>query len=254
MSSALTFRTNGAWANVIRSTRATASTFRTTRAMAFAIWMRSVTVFFLLDTECQGKYGADGVCHGICLPYKECQCIFPSGRTVLRQMSSEWRVPRHLPSGRGVLVHFSFWTQSVKVNVVRTTYAMASAFWTIRAMVSAFRMRSVRALFLPDAEYQGKYPPDDACHGICIPDDARHCVSLPDEECQGIFPSGHSGCLTDADCQGKCRPDGMCHGIYLPDEECQCIKLLDAARVSLTQGVKADGVRTTYAMAPRVQM
>jgi len=121
-------------------------------------------------------------------------------------------------------------------------------------MASTFRTRSIRALFLPDAEYQGKYPPDYACHGICIPDDARHGFCLPDEECQGIFPSGRSGCLTEADCQGKCRPDGVCHGIYLPDEECQCIKLLDAARVFLTQGVKADGVRTTYAMAPRVQM
>jgi len=41
--------------------------------------------------------------------------------------------------------------QSVKANVLRTTYATASANWTIRATASAFRMRSVRALFLPDS-------------------------------------------------------------------------------------------------------
>jgi len=96
------------------------------------------------------------------------------------QMSSGRRVPRHLPSGRGVSGHYSFRTQSVKATVV----------WTACATASVFRTRSVWALFFPDAECQGNCPPDDACHGICQLDDARHGVRLPDEECQGIFPSG----------------------------------------------------------------
>jgi len=55
---------------------------------------------------------------------------------------------------------------TVKANVLQTT----------RATVSAFRTRSVRALFLLDAECQCKCRLDGVCHGIY----------LPDEECQGI--------------------------------------------------------------------
>jgi len=122
---------------------------------------------------------------------------------------------------------YSFWTQSVKANVIQMTYAMASAFWT----------RSVRTLFLPDAECQGKCYLDDTCNGIWIPDavcqgkyppdDVYHGSSLLNdlyrgiyEKSQGILPYRHSMCLTDADCQGKCRLIGVCHGIYFPDEEC----------------------------------
>ena len=65
------------------------------------------------------------------------------------------------------------------------------------ATAYAFRRRSVRAFFLLDAECEGKCPPDDACHGIC----------LLDEECQDIFPSGPSACLTDAECHGNFLPD-----------------------------------------------
>jgi len=53
----------------------------------------------------------------------------------------------------------------------------------MRATASVFWTRSVRAIFLLDAECQGICSPDDACHGIC----------LMDEKCHGIF-------LTDAAC------------------------------------------------------
>jgi len=43
-------------------------------------------------------------------------------------------------------------------------------------MASTFQTMSVRALFLTDAECQGKCRPDDTSHSIC----------LPDKECQGI--------------------------------------------------------------------
>jgi len=79
--------------------------------------------------------------------------------------------------------------QSVKVNILRMIYATASANWMIHAMACAFRTRSIRGLFLPDAECQGKSPPDDVYHSICQLDNVRHGVCLLDEEFQGIFPS-----------------------------------------------------------------
>ena len=51
-------QTQSVKANVLRTTHSTASAFRT----------RSVSVFFLLDAECQGKCPPDDTCHGICLP------------------------------------------------------------------------------------------------------------------------------------------------------------------------------------------
>ena len=147
-------------ANVVRTMRAMASAFRT----------RSVRALFLPDAECQGKCCPDDTRNGICLPDEESQGIIPSRRRVSRQMSSEQCTQWHLPSERGVSGHYSFQTPSVKGNVIRTT----------QATTSAFRTRSVRALFLPDTECHGKCPLDDACHGIC----------LPDKECLSILPSG----------------------------------------------------------------
>jgi len=87
-------------------------------------------------------------------------------------------MPQHLPSGRGVSGHFSFWTQSVKAFVLRRMHATASDFWTrnVRAFflrdaechrnvlrptrdsASAFWMSSVRAFFIPDT----------VCHGTTV--------------------------------------------------------------------------------------
>jgi len=192
-----------------------------------------------------------------------------SRRYVPQHLPSGFYAPRHLPSGRGVSGYYSFWTQSVgksppddvyhgiclldeecqgichpdaarvfqmrsvKANVVRTACAIASAFW----------MRSARALILPDAECQNKYPPDDAHHGICIPDEECQCILLQDTarvlQMQSVKAnvvqtmcamasafgtrSVRALFLPDAECQGKCSPDDARYGICLPDEECQGI-------------------------------
>jgi len=156
-------------ANVVSTECAMASAFRT----------MSVRVLFLPDAECQGKCPPDDTCHGIylpaaarhgiCLPDEECQGIIASGHRVSRQMSSGGCVLGHLPSGRGVSAYYSFWTPSVKANVVQTRQAKACASWTMRATASAFGTKSVSALFLPDTECQGKCSPEGMCHGICLP-------------------------------------------------------------------------------------
>ena len=109
-------------------------------------------------------------------------------------MSSTWYVTWHPPSGWGVLGHYSFRMQSVNANILRTTHAT----------VYTFPTRSVRVLFLPDAECQRKYRLNNAYHVIC----------LLDEESQGIFPSRHYTCLTDAECHGNFRPDWAYQGKY----------------------------------------
>ena len=100
--------------------------------------------------------------------------------------------------------------QSDKANVLRTMCVTASTSQTTRAMASTFQMSSVRVLFLPDTESQGKCSPDNMRQGIC----------LPDEECQGLF-------LPDAECQGKCHRDHTSYGICLLDGEYQGILLQD---------------------------
>ena len=192
MSGHYSFRMPSVKANVVQTTQAMAPAFRT----------RSVRALFHTEAECQGKRRPDGVCHGICLPDEECQGIIPSGHRGSRQMWSGWCVPQYLPSRQGVSGHYSLRTQSVKANVV----------WTTCSMASAFRTRSVRALFLPDAECQGKCHPDSVCHGVC---------------------------LLEEDCQGICHPD------VARILQTHSVK----ANFFQTQSVKANVVRTACATA-----
>ena len=166
MSGHYTFWRQSVKANVLRTTRATASAFRT----------RSFRALFLPVAECQGK------------------C--PSGR----------HKPRHLPSGRVSghysfwtrsvkanvfrtthatasafwttrAMAFAFWTRSVRAfflpdagRVLQTQIDKANVLRTACATASAFRTRSVRALtfwtqrvssgrsaYLPDAECEGNF-------------------------------------------------------------------------------------------------
>jgi len=146
---------------------------------------------------------------------------------------------------------------------------MATAFRTTCATASAFRTRSVRALFLPDAECQGKCGPDDTRNGICPPDEecqavifsrCRHRVSRQMSSGRCVpwhLPSGRGVVralfLLYAECQGKCRPDDTSHNICLIDEECQSIPLRDTARLLQMQSVKANVLRTMHAIASAFQ-
>jgi len=102
---------------------------------------------------------------------------------VSRQMLSGQLVPQHLPSRQGVSGHYSFWTPSVKVNLVRAIQATASTLRTMPTMASTLGTRSVRALFLPDAKCQGKCHPYVTSHGICLPDKHCHGILVQDTAC-----------------------------------------------------------------------
>jgi len=84
---------------------------------------------------------------------------------------------------------------------------------------------------------RGNVNSDAASHGTMRPDAARHGICLPDRAWQGIF-------VLDARCQG----------IFLLDTWCQGIFLLNTAVSgyfpSGRSRVRANGIRTTYVMAP----
>ena len=169
-------------ARVLQTQNVKADVVRTGSVRAFAFWMQRVSP----DAECQGKCLPDDTHHGICLPDEDCQgiCLLNTARV--------------------------FRTQNVKANVDRT----------IRAMASAFRMRSVRAYaFCTQRVSYRRRVSRQMSSGRVV---------------SGHLPSERSICLTDAEYQGR----------WHLDEECQGICLLNAARVLQTQNVKADVVRT----------
>jgi len=163
-------------ANSIRTTPVTAPRVRTrlarrlrsdAAAMAYAIWTSSVRAFAIQTkrvsyrrrvsrqmSSLRGVSGhlpsgrsarlTDAECQGKCLPYEVCQGIcHPDAARVLQ-------------------------TQSVKANVVRTTHATASAFWT--RSVRPFAIRTHRVSYRRRVSWQ--FFPDGACQGKCRLDKA----------------------------------------------------------------------------------
>ena len=111
----------------------------------------------LTDAECQGK----------CLPYEVCQGIcHPDAARVLQ-------------------------TQSVKANVVRTTHATASAFWT--RSVRPFAIRTHRVSYRRRVSWQ--FFPDGACQGKCRLDKAYDGVPHIGNRAVTVIASRH-------DCHG----------------------------------------------------
>ena len=123
---------------------------------------------------------------------------------------------------------------------------MASANWMTRASATDYRMRSVRALFLPDAECQGKSPLDDAGHGICLSDDARHGVCLADDEYQGIIPSGRRvlRLISSRRRMPRHLPSGR-RALWRPPSG----RAVSGSFSFQTQSVKANDLQTTCATA-----
>jgi len=118
-----------------------------------------------------------------------------------------------------------------KLQAGYQVYQEKNSAFGCRGCVRTLYMR-LKHLDARDATWQGSLHPDDTCHSICLPEEKCQCICLLDAECQGEF-------LPDTACQGKGPMDDVRHGICL----------LDAACVFRTQGVKANVVRTTRAMA-----
>ena len=120
--------------------------------------------------------------------------------------------------------YYSFRTLRVKANVV----------WTTQATASAFVVRSIRPLFLLDAERQGKCPLQEAHYGIC----------LPDEECQGILLQYAAYFLQTQSVQANVVWTAC---TMAPTFLIRSVRIF-AIR---TQSVKVDVVRTIQALHPK---
>ena len=127
---------------------------RSVRALAFG------TQHILTDTECQGRCRQDEECQGICL--LDVPRVFQTPKS--RQMSSGREVSGDLPFKRSALitheecqgrccpdeecqgiclldVALALQTLSINTDVVRTSYAMVSTFWTRSVRAFAFWMQ-----------------------------------------------------------------------------------------------------------------